>query len=375
LKKVLLAAAALAPLALMIWRFHGLRSEDFMYYYCAGSTANAGVSPYYEIPYRDCVRSAVGNPHVHLTAPTGSAYPPPAIAAFRLLALLPFDRAFLLWNVLLAAGTVSFLLLLGRDAGDALIVLTWPGLVLCWIYHKISILLAAGFLAAFVRLDAEPSVAGMMLGLQVLQPQWLAAAGLYLAARRNWRTLAIALGVGALLLWATASAGWLGQWATSAGVHAAALTSYDNQSLFLVFYKHPGWLSPERDAWFLPGRAVVGALLAALAFFLARRGQGLALFLGIVLLAQPYSHASDSIWALPLLFLARDRWRRQLGWTPGAASGAVVGLNLLLCWICLRTPNGRLGAADWQGYLSVLVVLFWAAAELAPRLRARRLES
>lgn len=363
MRKVLFAAA-LAPLALMVWGFRGLRTEDFMYYYCAGATANAGASPYDEVPYRDCVRAAFGNPLVRLAAPTGSAYPPPAIAAFRALALLSYDRAFLFWNVLLVAGTLGLMRLLGRDAADALIVLTWPGIALCWIYHKIALLMAAGFLAAFVRLDAAPVLCGALLGLQVLQPQWLAAGGLYLAARRRWRPLALAAGVAALLLLLTARAGWLTQWAANAGVHAAALTSYDNQSLFLAAYKHLGWLGNARNVWFLPGRALFGALLAALAFFLARRGAGLAPFLGVILLAQPYTHGSDSIWALPLLFLARGRWKKVLGWTSGAASAAFIGLNLLLCWICLRTPNGRLEAADWQGYLSFFAVLLWAAAEV-----------
>ena len=37
-------AAALAILTLMVWGFRGLRSEDFVYYYCAGATANCAMS-------------------------------------------------------------------------------------------------------------------------------------------------------------------------------------------------------------------------------------------------------------------------------------------------------------------------------------------
>ena len=365
MRKILPPAAALALLALMVWGFRGARGEDFMYYYCAGATANAGASPYAERPYGDCVRAALGGAPLRLAAPTGSAYPPPAIAAFRALARLAYEPAFLSWNVLLLAGTLAFLRLLSRGGADALIVMTWPGIALCWMYHKLALLAAAVFLAALARLDAAPALSGAVLGLLVVQPQWLAAGGLYLAARRRWRALACAAGVAAALLLATTRAGWLSQWAHSAGVHAAALTSDDNQSLFLAASKHLGWLGEVRDEWFLPGRAACGVLLAGLAFAAAVRGAGPAVFLGIILLAQPYSHSSDSIWALPLLFLARDRWKKALEWTAASADALFVGLNLLLCWLCLSAAQGRDDASDWQGYLTVFAVLLWAAAEFA----------
>ncbi|MFI5362006.1 MAG: glycosyltransferase family 87 protein [Elusimicrobiota bacterium] len=370
-RKILLAAAALIPLALMIWGFRGLRSEDFMYYYCAGATANAGASPYEEIPFRDCVRAASGIPYVRLMGSVGSAYPPPAIAVFRTLALLSYDRAFILWNVLLAAATLALLSLLGRGGADTLLILTWPGIAMCWIFHKFSLVAAVVFLAAAVRLDDAPAMSGAILGFLALQPQWLAAGGLYLAALRRWKPLGIAAGVAASLFLLTTRAGWLSQWTLSAGVHAAALTSYDNQSFFLAFYKRLGWLGAAREAWFLPGRAAAGALLGALAFHAARRGAGLAVFLGIVLLAQPYTHSSDAIWALPLLLLARDRWRALLGWRSSATAAAFIAVNLLLCWACLRTPHGRLESADRQGYLGLFAILLWLAAEAAGRARLK----
>jgi hypothetical protein len=349
----------------MAWSFRGRRTEDFMYYYCAGATANAGSSPYAASPYGDCVRAVVGDARVRLTVPSGSAYPPPAIAAFRVLALLPYDEAFAVWNLLLLAAALAFLRLVCRDPADLLIAATWPAFALCWIYHKITFITAAAFFAAFARLEDSPALAGAALGLQVIQPQWLAAGGLFLAARRRWRPLAAALAAAAALVLLASPAGWLGEWAASARLHAAALTSWDNQSLFLAVYKVLAGLGAARESWFIPGRALFGALLAALAFAAARRGAGLAAFLGLFLLAQPYSHGSDALWALPLLLLARDRWRAALDWSPAAASSAAIAANLVLCWLCLRAPSVRVEAAQRQGTLTALVVLLWGGAEFA----------
>jgi hypothetical protein len=370
-KKIALSAAALGLLALMIWAFRGARGEDFVYYYCAGATAGVGASPYAERPYGDCVREALGGAPLRLSAPTGSAYPPPAIAAFRALARLPYDRAFVLWSLILAAAALAVLRALSRGPADALIVMTWPGIVLCWISHKLALLALAVFLGAFAGLEAAPAASGALLGLLVVQPQWLAAGALYLAARRRWRPLAFAVGVGAALFAATARAGWASEWARSAGVHAAALTGYDNQSLFLAAAKLVGPLGG--GGWFLPGRLACGAALAALAFAAAARGAGPPVYLGLVLLAQPYSHGADSIWALPLLLAARDRWRAALGARAGAVDAAFVALNLLFCGLCLYTRYGFDAAVDRQGYLTLAAAAAWAATGLPRRLpRSRR---
>jgi hypothetical protein len=374
LRRALFAAAALAPLALMAWGFRNLRGEDFVYYYCAGAVADAGGSPYAAAPYGSCVSSALGDSRIRLVAPTGSAYPPAAIAAFEALARLPYDRAFVFWNLLLAVGTLALAVRLGAGAADALLIMSWPGVALCWIYHKVTLLTAAAFFAALSCTDAAPVFSGLLFGLQVVQPQWLAAAALYLAAKKRGRTLAAALGTAAFLTALTARAGWLAQWTADVGVHAAALTSYDNQSLFLVFYKHAAWLGDLRDAWFLPGRALFAAVLAAAAAVAAALGAGIELFLALILLAQPYTHSSDSIWVLPLLLAARDRWKSALGVSAQAASAAFLGAHLLLWWACLYTPNGRLDAADRQGYLTLLALALWGGAAAAARLRGRRLD-
>jgi|GEM_PF-1746062 len=372
--KRLALAAALAAAALLAWiaaRARGFDGEDFAYYYCAGAVANAGASPYEPAAYQECLRGVFRRPNPNISRDSGSAYPPPAIVLFRALAAPPYAASFALWNAALLAASLWLVSRRRARAADMFLLLLWPAFVLTWDYHKIGLVLFALFLAALALIeDGREAPGGALLSLLVFQPQWLAAAGLYLAARRRRRALAAAAGGALVLALASWRAGWALEWLASAAEHAQTIVGFDNQSLFVALVK-----PFDAAAWFFPrswmaltARALVSLALAAEAWRRARRPDGLAPFLGFIVLAQPYSHASDALWAFPLLPAARDRLASRLGWSPRAADAAALGFTLLLWYALAAGPGGRgrVDVENREGYLTCALVLVWLVLEHAP---------
>jgi hypothetical protein len=360
---VALAAGAALFVAARSWRSRG---EDFLYYYCAGVTAASGASPYDPAPYQACLSSLYGRPNPNASRDAGSAYPPTAMPLFRALAAFSYPAAYALWNALLLLVTAALVVQLSAAPEDALLLAVWPGFALCWTYHKLTLILFGAALAA-LRLMEEGREAsgGAALGLLALQPQWLAALGLYAAARGRTRALAAAAATAAVLLIAGWRAGWLAQWLASAATHASTLIGYDNQSLFVALDKPLlalGIFFPR--IWMIRAlRYALSAALAAWAWIRARRGDGPGPFLGLVLLAQPYSHASDALWAFPFFLYIRDRAAARFGWkgrTPTAAALAAVAL----CWLFFQYgpgESGRIAVENREGYLAAALALAWLA--------------
>ncbi|MCR4296055.1 MAG: glycosyltransferase 87 family protein, partial [Elusimicrobia bacterium] len=311
--------AALIALAGIFLLYLPQRGEDFVYYYCAGRSAARGRSPYEAAPYQACIASALGRPNPHDSKAAGSAYPPPAIRLFRAFAALPYPAAYGLWNAALLAASVLLLAVLSARSGLGLLLVVWPGFVASWSHHKLTIPLFLAFLLGVRLVDlGRPRLGGALLAVLCVQPQWLAAAGLFLAAQRRGRALG-ALAAASLLLFLLASPAWLGPWLASAALHSDSFIAFDNQSLFISLYKRVGPHFVVDMGWFKAARYAASAALALLAWRCAARkdDESLGLYLGLMVLAQPYSHASDALWAFPLFlaFLGRleSRFRAPAG--------------------------------------------------------------
>lgn len=322
---VLAFAAAFLAVA---YYFRYRAAEDFVYYYCSGAVSLAGKNPYATGDFQGCIASWVGGPSPYAGSGLASAYPPNALLVFRSLASLPPPLAYGLWNLALLAASLAALCLLGGAAipWNGVLFLAWPGLMLGWGFHKISIPLFCCFLFAIRELRARrPVSGGLLCGVLSLQPQWFFCAALFLACQRRWRALAAALVLGGALCAAFSrpEAGAL-EWLASARAHAA-LWSPDSQNLFLAARR----LRPF---------AFGGSLLLYAAAALLCRKRDLEcypLFLALALLAQPYSHASDSIWIFPFFLATLGSIGRLLDWPYARAAAIAVGVELTAAW-CWR---------------------------------------
>jgi hypothetical protein len=294
---------------------------------------------------------------------------------FRALAALPYGTSYALWNAFLLLVSAALLAQLRGAPEDALLLAVWPGFALCWTYHKLTLVLFGAALVALRLMEEDREAAGgAALGLLALQPQWLGAVGLYAAARGRRRALAAAAAVSAALLLVGWRSGWLAQWLFSASAHANNLIGYDNQSLFVAIDKPLlalGLYFPR--IWTI--RAFRYALSLALAVFAwrrARRAEGPGPFLGLMLLAQPYSHASDVLWAFPFFLYIRDRAAARFGWSGAAPTGAAL-IFVALAWVFfLHGPGetGRIAVENREGYFALALALAWLALEIrAPRRR------
>jgi hypothetical protein len=272
------AAALLLTLALL-WRFSSRRVEDFAYYWCT-----AQVSTYEVAPFAACLQSALGRPLPAGYESFGSAHSPFVAAVFGLLKPLGYNGAFWAWNLVLLLAAAAAL----WKVKDPLLLALWPGFILSLAYHKWTLVIFAAFLWG-----------GGALALAAANVQWAVALSAVAFARRRWKEAAVAvIGLSVGMAW-LGSPEAVARWFENVRRHSGVLTR-DNQSLFMLLY--PGGLSFGVAETL---RYCLGALLGAAALYVSRRSVEWALVL--VVLALPYSHASESIWAFPLLAAALDK--------------------------------------------------------------------
>jgi hypothetical protein len=95
-------------------------ATDFKAFYCAGATVNAGGNPYLVAPFQRCGTPAGSALPTFLhTGVYAAPLPPYDVAAFRLIALLPFYVAALVWLVLSFAVLSLAVVLVARMSGIA----------------------------------------------------------------------------------------------------------------------------------------------------------------------------------------------------------------------------------------------------------------
>ncbi|MFI5349694.1 MAG: glycosyltransferase family 87 protein [Elusimicrobiota bacterium] len=364
-----LIALSLLALASIFLVYRPLRYEDFVYYYCAGRSAATGRSPYEVEPYQACIAEVLGRPNLNVSKDTGSVYPPPAIALFRAFAALPYSAAFALWNAALLSASAALLWETSADPAAWLLLLSWPAFISCWAYHKMSIPLLLSFLIGMRLVDrGRHRLGGGLLCVLCVQPQWLGAAALSLAAQKRWRALG-SLAAASLLIFAAAPHAWLDQWVSSAAFHSENVIGFDNQSLFLSLYRPMRTLFVVDLRWFQIARYGASLALGLLAWRCAakKNSESLGLFLGLVLLAQPYSHVSDGVWIFPLYLNALARFQDRLRWTRPQTVAAGLLFNAAAVISAGGFLPGRMHRPDdvfRQGYLACAVAALYALSRL-----------
>ena len=366
-----LVALSLLVLGLIFLRYWPLRGEDFVYYYCAGRTASMGRSPYDARPYQACIADVIKRPNPNVSKDAGSVYPPPAICLFRAFAKFPYPTAYALWNAALLLTSVFLLKAASADPAVWLLLLTWPGFISSWAYHKLSLPLLLAFLLGMRLVERNRHrFGGGLLSALCLQPQWLGAAALYLVAQRRWRALG-ALSAAGLLLFAVAAPGWLSQWLSSASFHSNNLIGFDNQSLFISLYRPVRSLFIVDLRWFMIARYGTSLALGLLAWRCAaeENKKPLGIFLGLVLLAQPYSHVSDAVWAFPFFLAILARFECRFRWTRTQTVAAGLSFNAAAFLISGGFVPGHLNRPDAQfrqGYLTCALAALYALTSLGP---------
>jgi glycosyl transferase family 87 len=159
-----------------------------------------------------------GDPAFHLTTDDylkarllarGNYYNPPLLAILESpLASMPFKNAFWLYSALSATAFVGFLALFWRSGRNIpelpLLIL---GLAAFRPVHEAvimghqSLFFVFAMMAGFLALRAKQSfLAGLLLSLLALKPQWAILPGLFLVVRGEWRAAAaMAIGSAALI--------------------------------------------------------------------------------------------------------------------------------------------------------------------------------
>ena len=151
-------------------------------------------------------------PHV----PQIFSYPPTTLLPAAVLALVPYPVALALWS-LLQVGLFTTALLLATRGFLAtrlalLIAVTAPALALTLPWGQFGAIIAALMTMGVLLLDRRPALAGVLLGLMAVKPQFGVLVPVALLAGQHWRAFAAAgltvAGMGVLSVLAFGIGAW-----------------------------------------------------------------------------------------------------------------------------------------------------------------------
>ena len=168
--------------------------EDFAQIWLGGRLALEGrVHEVYSPElFRAAARAAFAAPHV----PQIFSYPPTTLVPAAALALVPYPVALGLWSALQVGLFTTALVLATRRFLPAhlavIIAATSPSLALTLPWGQFGSIIAALMTLGMLLLDRRPALAGVLLGLVVVKPQFGVFVPVALLAGRHWRTFAAA---------------------------------------------------------------------------------------------------------------------------------------------------------------------------------------
>ncbi len=168
--------------------------EDFAQIWLGGRLALDGRIHDVFVPelFKAAARAAFAAPHV----PVIFSYPPTTLLPAAALALVPYPVALGLWSLLQAALFTTALVLATRAFLPAwlavLVALTSPGLALTLPWGQFGAIIAALMTMGVLLLDRRPALAGVLLGLMAVKPQFGVFVPIALLAGRHWRAFAAA---------------------------------------------------------------------------------------------------------------------------------------------------------------------------------------
>lgn len=177
--------------------------EDFAQIWLGGRLAIEGRVHEIFAPelFRAAARATFAAPNV----PAIFSYPPTTLLPAAAMALLPYPIALGLWSVLQAALFTTALVLATRRFLSThlatIVALTSPSLALTLPWGQFGAIVAALMTLAILLIDRRPLLAGALLGLVAVKPQFGVLVPIALLAGRHWKAfIAAAITVAALVL-------------------------------------------------------------------------------------------------------------------------------------------------------------------------------
>lgn len=365
-----LGLVAVALLAVMDARYlarHGwpnvnaetLVGRDFVNLWSAGRLVLGGQTAilYDPAAYGAWQSAAIG----HGIAHHNYSYPPLTLIYAPLLGALPYPVALLLFvggsMALYALAARGWLAREGLAPGWALAV---PAAWLCvWAGHY-GLLLAALWCAAWSRMERQPRLAGVAIGLMAVKPHLAILAPLLLARRRDWSAFAAAAVTVALLVAASAllfGAGlWKGFLFATSGYQLGLVGKADSMFVLMM----PTW-APALVAWGLPlGAAlVVQGMIAAVVVALLWwrlpdqpvRVGALGAIATFIVLPYGFNYDLPAVGLASLIVLVDAAGARR--WGEAAVAAAVLAMP---GWMMVL---GAMGVRVAPVALTLLFVLTW----------------
>ena len=185
-----------------------LFGQDFSQVWVAGKLVNAGLvdrlfslDAFNDASHRLLERSYPGGIW---------SYPPTALLVAAPMALLPYNAAVCVWAAIQAAICCLTGVLATRPRLDparaAMVAITSPALILSCLFGQFSIPVGCLAILAIFLLETRPVLAGVLVGLMAVKPQFGVVPAIVLLAAGEWRAIfaasgtvaAMALGVAAL---------------------------------------------------------------------------------------------------------------------------------------------------------------------------------
>lgn len=343
----LLAALNLATLAFLLLtsrdgvdRNGFLIGTDFISFWTVGRMLGEGANVYDVAAHVAAQRQYFAQPGVH----TAFFYPPTFLPFCRPLGLLPYFPALAAW--LLVTGTAWFLAVrlwfarLGLDLPGLVLLAAFPPVLVTLTHGQTSFLVAALLGAGLLLVRDRPWVAGALIGLATIKPQFGLLVPVALLASGQWRTV------------------------IAAGLSAASLAALTTLALGPQVWAD--WLAVSSSAGAAADDGSIGF------------AKMVSLFAGLRLLGVPGAVALAAQVALGLavaLAVARVAWRRP--WTPGIAALVLAGAPLATPFVLdydlqltafplayLFASAGRDGFLRWERI--GIAAVFVAAAFVRP---------
>lgn len=368
---LVLIAVSMAFYAPAFSNEHGWAMDDFKTFYCSGRVLLERGNPYDASPLAACESQPAPRPI--FVAKRGFVLPAPlpgyALAAFALIARLPFMPALLLWLLLLVAATIASVVLLARlTSADPWNIAAACAIALVTISFAVGelvpVALFGAVLAAWAlrdehRLRWAPAIAACGMALSFSEPQ-VGAAVAIVCALRSWRfALSAVCAVAVLAAISVLAVGVDGNLAYVRDVlpaHVSAeLPAYFQYSFSWILSR----LGVTASAALLGGRLQWIAMLAVAALFarsrIARDHPEIAV-LGAPAFAVtggPFLHLDHIALALPAALWLAAKSARPSWWTTAAVVALAVPLLHLLIlvrWLPLAVVLAFIVcAAGWIG--------------------------
>jgi arabinofuranan 3-O-arabinosyltransferase len=254
--------------------------------------------------------------------PNWPSYPPTFFLVLALLALLPYQYAFITWDVVTLLGCIAIVYLIVRRRAAIALALAAPFSAWNFLAAQNGFLTASLLGGSLVFLERRPVLAGVFMGCLTYKPQYGILLPVALVASHQWRAVASAAVTAALLaaasvalfgaeVWAAFPRGFAVQSELSLGADPDSNWGYLQTAYGLIRSLH----GPAQLAWLVQGLVTLGGAVTVWIIWRSRVRYELkaAILSAAALLATPYAFAYDmAAIVIPAAFLAADQLSRGL---------------------------------------------------------------